>query len=57
MKKLTMPEPTLKIVKDFCYMGIVKASQRLSFNEEEDNEKAVNSTFTLESMIDLQGSV
>jgi len=25
MKKLQVPEPTLKLVKDFCFMGIVKA--------------------------------
>lgn len=31
MSKLQAPEPVLKRVKDFCYLGTVKASQRLSF--------------------------
>lgn len=31
MKNLKSPEPCLKLVKDYCFQGMVKASQRLSF--------------------------
>ena len=51
MKKLTVPEPSLKLVKDFCYLGVVKASQRLSFHTDDE----VNSTFNIESILDIQG--
>ena len=39
MSKLQAPEPVLKRVKDFCYLGTVKASQRLSFAGEETDPK------------------
>ena len=35
MKKLQLSRPTLKLVKDYCFQGLTKASQRLSFASDE----------------------
>ena len=58
MKKLQVPEPTLKQVKDFCFMGIVKAGQKLSFTMDEElkNDEATDS-LTMDSLIDFHAQL
>ena len=42
MQKLRTTEPVLKREKDFCHLGLVKASQRLSFAIDGSDSKFKN---------------
>ena len=47
MKKLKVPEPSLKLVKDFCFQGMTKASQKLSFATNENSVSKGCASFTV----------
>ncbi len=45
MKKLKVPEPCLKLVKDFCFQGMTTASQKLSFATNDMSTSKAASSF------------